>query len=77
VANATASPLTDPDEIREALGRQLTSPIHWTDSIRWMIGQGVETLIEVGPGEVLTGLVKRIDRSVERITSEQAFDLRA
>ena len=41
VANATAEPLTEPDEIRQAVGRQLTSPVHWTDSVRWMIAQGV------------------------------------
>ncbi len=73
VANATASPLTDPDEIRDALGRQLTSPIYWTDSVRWMIAQGVTRFVEIGPKEVLTGLVKRIDRKVERLTTAQAL----
>jgi [acyl-carrier-protein] S-malonyltransferase len=75
VANATARPLTDPDEIRDALGRQLTSPIHWTDSVRWMIKQGVTRFTEVGPKEVLTGLVKRIDRSVERLITADALSL--
>jgi len=73
VANATAAPLTDPDDIREALGRQLTSPVRWAESVRWMIGQGVNCFVEVGPQEVLTGLVKRIDRGVERLTTEQAL----
>ena len=40
VANATAGPLTDPDDIRAALGRQLTSPVRWAESVHWMIGQG-------------------------------------
>ncbi len=75
VANGTARPVTDPDQIREVLGRQLTSPVHWTDSIRWMIDQGVRRFIEVGPGAVLTGLVRRIDRTVERRTTEQVLGL--
>jgi [acyl-carrier-protein] S-malonyltransferase len=74
VANATASPLTDSDEIRDALGRQLTSPVRWTESVRWMIGQGVTRFIEVGPKEVLTGLLRRIDRTVERLTTVQAMN---
>jgi len=73
VANAIAGPLTDPDDIRDALGRQLTSPVRWTESVRWMIGQGVAHFVEVGPKEVLTGLLRRIDRGVGRLTTEQAL----
>jgi len=73
VANATAGPLIDPDDIRDALGRQLTSPVRWAESVRWMIGQGVTRYVEVGPGKVLTGLLRRIDRSVERLTTAQAL----
>jgi [acyl-carrier-protein] S-malonyltransferase len=69
VANATAGPLTEPDDIREALGRQLTSPVRWTESVRWMIAQGVTRFIEVGPKDVLTGLLKRIDGTVEGVTT--------
>jgi [acyl-carrier-protein] S-malonyltransferase len=73
VANATARPLTDPDDIRDALGQQLTSPVRWTDSVRWMIAQGVTRFVEVGPKEVLTGLLRRIDRAVEGLTTAQAM----
>lgn len=73
VANATAGPLTDPGEIREAVAKQLTSPVHWTGSMRWLITQGVTRFIEVGPKDVLTGLLKRIDRDVERLTTSQAL----
>ncbi|MDY7078123.1 MAG: ACP S-malonyltransferase [Chloroflexota bacterium] len=73
VANATACPLTNPDDIRDALGRQLTSPVRWNESVCWMIGQGVVRFVEVGPKEVLTGLMKRIDRTVERLTTDQAL----
>jgi [acyl-carrier-protein] S-malonyltransferase len=75
VANSTAGLLTDPDQIREALGRQLTSPVHWTQSVRWMIAQGVGRFVEVGPGEVLTGLLRRIDRGVHRKTTAQVLGL--
>ncbi len=73
VANAIAGPLTEPDEIREALGRQLTSPVRWSESVRWMIAQGVTRFIEVGPKDVLTGLVKRIDGTVEAVTTADAL----
>jgi [acyl-carrier-protein] S-malonyltransferase len=73
VVNATAGPLTDPDEIREAVTKQLTSPVHWTDSMRWLIDQGVTRFVEVGPEEVLTKLMKRIDCNVERLTTLQAL----
>jgi [acyl-carrier-protein] S-malonyltransferase len=69
VANAVAQPLTDTDEIREALGRQLTSPVRWTESMAWVLGQGVDFFVEVGPKKVLTNLLRRIDRSVERMTT--------
>ncbi len=71
VSNTTGTPLTDPDQIRQALARQLTSPVHWTDSIRWITSHGVTRLIEVGPGNVLTSLLRRIDRTVERLTTAQ------
>jgi [acyl-carrier-protein] S-malonyltransferase len=75
VANATASALTNPDQIRGALCQQLTSPVHWTDSVRWMIRQGVTHFVEIGPGEVLTGLLRRIDRGTERLATTQVLAL--
>jgi len=70
VANATARPLTDPAAIRDALARQLTSPVRWTESVEWMIAQGVDRFVEVGPKKVLAGLLRRIDRSVERVSTD-------
>jgi [acyl-carrier-protein] S-malonyltransferase len=75
VVNATAGPLTDPDEIRDALGRQLTSPVRWTESMRWIIAQGVTRFVEVGPKDVLSGLLRRIDRKVERLTTAKVLAL--
>ncbi len=69
VVNATARPLTEPASIRDALSRQLTSPVRWTESVRWMIAHGVDRFLEVGPKSVLTGLLRRIDRSVEGVST--------
>lgn len=55
---------SDPVKIKDALVRQLYMPVRWTESIKWLAGQGVENVYEVGPGKVLTGLIKRIDRAV-------------
>lgn len=70
VANVSARPVSSPAEIRSELKAQLTSPVAWTDSIRYLSDQGVTSYLEVGPGDVLLGLVKRIDRSAERTKFE-------
>jgi [acyl-carrier-protein] S-malonyltransferase len=59
VANATAEPVTDAEELRGLLARQLTGRVRWTESVRRMAALGVDTFIEVGPGTVLSGLIKR------------------
>lgn len=71
IANVTARPVITPAEIRAELEAQLTSPVAWTESIRYLSDCGVGHYLEVGPGDVLLGLVKRIDRAAERIK----FDL--
>jgi [acyl-carrier-protein] S-malonyltransferase len=70
IANTTALPLTTSAAIREELISQLTGSVRWTESIRYLLAQGVDTFIEVGPGDVLTGLIKRIDRQANRRTFE-------
>lgn len=67
VANVTARPMSTVDEIRAELKAQLTSPVAWTESVRTMTAAGVDTYMEVGPGDVLLGLVKRIDREAARV----------
>jgi [acyl-carrier-protein] S-malonyltransferase len=59
VANATAEPVTDAEQLRTLLARQLTGRVRWTESVRRMAALGVDTFIEVGPGTVLSGLIKR------------------
>ena len=66
VSNAEARPLSDPDAIRAALLRQLYSPVRWTESVRTMAADGVDAVLEIGPKAVVSGLVKRIDRSLAR-----------
>ena len=62
-ANLTAKPETKGDEIRDVLVKQAASPVQWETGVRNMIADGVATFIEVGPGRVLTGFVKKIDRA--------------
>lgn len=65
IANVTASPMTDAQEIKEKLIEQLYSPVLWEDSVDKMLELGVDTFIEVGPGKVLSGLIKKINRNVK------------
>lgn len=80
VANVTAAPMSDPNDLRVELPAQLTSPVRWTESIRYMISAGVTTFVEVGPKDVLTSLFKRIDPAVTALplgTPEQLDALAA
>ena len=67
VANTTAQPLTTADLIKEELLRQLCNCVQWQRSIEYMVDNGVSTFIEIGPGKVLTGLIKRINKNVKLI----------
>ena len=63
--NVTAAAVTDEAEIKTNLISQLTAPVRWTQSVQQMITDGATLFTEVGPGKVLQGLVKKIDRSAE------------
>jgi [acyl-carrier-protein] S-malonyltransferase len=69
INNAKASPLSEAGQIAESLISQVTSPVLWDDTVRAMISSGVTSFLEVGPGKVLTGLTKRIDKQA----TAQAF----
>lgn len=81
VFNVTAAPEPDPDAIRKLMVRQLVSPVRWFDTMHYLIAQGVDTFVEVGPKSVLKGLLRRIhpDRkaatmaNVESVKSLTAF----
>lgn len=64
IANTTGAPLTEADAVRDELVRQLTAPVRWQRSMEYMRSEGVASIIEFGPGRVLTGLARRIDRSI-------------
>ncbi len=67
-ANSNATPLNDVQTIRREIEAQLTNPVHWNETMQQMIDSGMTTFIEIGSGSVLTGLLRRIDRSVQGIT---------
>lgn len=62
VSNVDAKPHSDPEDIRGVLVRQVTQPVLWEDSVRWLLAENVDLFFEIGPGKVLKGLLKRIDR---------------
>ncbi len=64
VSNVDARPHQDPEEIRQLLIRQVVEPVLWEDSMRYLIAQGFDGFYEVGPGRVLRGLMRRIDRGM-------------
>ncbi len=68
IGNVSAGPMTKVEEIRSDLQAQLTSRVRWTESIQFMIANGVDTFIEIGSGSVLTSMLKRINRSVKGLT---------
>lgn len=72
IGNVHAAPLTRIEAIRTELAEQLTSTVRWTESVQYMRQTGIETFVEIGPKDVLSGLIKRIDRAAERITLNSA-----
>lgn len=73
ISTVSGEPETDPERIRALLMRQITSRVRWVDYVRKLKELGVRRCVEVGPGEVLTRLVKRIDRELDALSFEQAF----
>jgi len=77
IANTTAQPLTTSAAIKTELLDQLCNGVRWQASIEYMLGNGVTNVIEIGPGKVLTGLMRRIDRSVETLNIGDAGTIQA
>ncbi len=75
IGNITAAPLTAAQEIRQELAQQIASPVQWIRTITYLAGAGVTTFIEIGPGQALTGMVKRIAKGVTTINISNAADL--
>jgi len=75
VTNVDAAVITSGDEAREALIRQVILPVRWEESMRELMEQGVSTFVEVGPGRVLSGLMRQIERSVHTVNVEDPKSL--
>jgi [acyl-carrier-protein] S-malonyltransferase len=67
IHNASVTATTDAAEIRQLLAQQLYNPVRWVETVEWLAAQGVDTLVECGPGKVLAGLSKRIDKSLQAL----------
>jgi [acyl-carrier-protein] S-malonyltransferase len=67
-ANITAAPLTSSADVRAELSKQIECPVNWTGSVRAMIDGGASAFLELGPGNVLSGLIKRISRDVRTLS---------
>ncbi|MBV8528114.1 MAG: acyltransferase domain-containing protein [Candidatus Dormibacteraeota bacterium] len=74
VANVDAAAVTEPDEIRDRLRRQITAPVRWVECVRRLVDLGAGDLVEVGPGSVLSGLARRIapEARTQQVSSPQA-----
>jgi [acyl-carrier-protein] S-malonyltransferase len=77
VTNVDADTETSGDEARDALIRQVTNPVRWEESVRELFDEGVNTFVEVGPGRVLSGLLRQIERSVSTLNVEDEKSLTA
>jgi [acyl-carrier-protein] S-malonyltransferase len=77
IANVTAEPMTEKEDIKRKLIEQLYSPVRWEQSVNKMIELGVDTFVEVGPGKVLSGLVKKISRNVQVYAANDLTSLEA
>ena len=75
-SNVTAQRLTSVEAIRQELAQQLTHSVRWTETIQGMVRDGAQAFIEIGSGDVLTGMIKRIDRAVQRFALNNSLVLR-
>jgi [acyl-carrier-protein] S-malonyltransferase len=70
VTNVDAEPIRSEEEVRSALKRQVSRPVRWHETIQFLLDEGVSTFVEVGPGKVLLGLIRSIDKSVTMLNAE-------
>lgn len=77
VHNVHAQPETDPEKIKTILFEQIFSPVQWTHCVQYMLAQGITTAVECGPGKVLGGLIKRIDKNLNCLSIEDSAGLDA
>jgi [acyl-carrier-protein] S-malonyltransferase len=75
ITNVEAVENHDAGRVKELLVKQVSHPVLWEDSVRTMLARGVDTFVEIGPGKVLSGLVRKIERSATVISVEETTDL--
>ncbi len=75
ISNVTAKEYEDANEIKELLIKQIESPVRWRESIEHMINQGTNSFVEIGPGKVLSGLIKRINKEVKVLNIDAVEDI--
>ncbi len=75
ISNISATPLTHADDLRVELAQQIVSPVQWTRSVQYLVEQGVTTFVEIGAGQVLAGLIKRIAKGATVLSVSTAADL--
>ena len=76
ISNVTAGEVNEEAEIKELLIKQIESPVKWRQSVLYMINNGVKTFIEIGPGKVLSGLIRRIDKNIKSLSINDLEDLK-
>ena len=77
MTNVDAKAVSGGAEARDALVRQVSQPVRWLESVEFLITEGVQSFIEIGPGKVLSGLVRQIDRNLRCVNIEDEASLRA
>ena len=75
VTNVEAAPNADRARVVDLLVEQITSPVRWVESVKAMVASGATRFVEVGPGKVLTGLVKQIDKTVEAVALDEPGEM--
>jgi [acyl-carrier-protein] S-malonyltransferase len=75
ITNVDAAPIETAGAARSSLERQVTMPVRWQESVGWMLGNHVNTFVEVGPGKVLLGLIRSADKSVGMFNAEDEKSL--
>ncbi len=76
MVNSTAQPVTTTTEIKDELLQQLSSCVQWQKSVEYMVDSGVSTFVEIGPGQVLRGLIKRINPEAQILNVEDASSVK-
>ena len=76
ISNVTAEPTNEPSKIKELLVSQIEKPVRWREIVNYMIDKNINKFVEIGPGKVLSGLVKRINRNVELLQINDLEDLK-